>query len=129
MFFINYTNKSLQTAKKNITFISDITLHLGDYPTPINLSYLWSFGALAGVTLAIQIITGLLLSMHYAPHVDLAFDSVEHIMRDVNWGWLYRYTHANGASVFFIAVYSHMFKNLYFKAYKRMLLWYSGLAI
>lgn len=129
MFFINYTTKSLNTAKKNINFLSDISLHLGDYPTPINLSYLWSFGALAGVTLSIQIVTGLLLSMHYAPHVDLAFDSVEHIMRDVNFGWLFRYTHANGASIFFIAVYSHMFKNLYFKAYKRKLLWYSGLSI
>ena len=83
--------------------------HIIHYPTPVNLSYAWSFGALAGVCLIIQILTGLFLAMHYTPHIDLAFGSVEHIMRDVNNGWLIRYMHANGASFFFIVVYSHIF--------------------
>jgi len=103
--------------------------HLISYPTPINLNYIWSFGALAGLTLAIQIVTGLFLSMHYTAHVDYAFNSVEHIMRDVNYGWFMRYTHANGASLFFIVVYLHIFKGLYFKSYLKKKLWFSGLVI
>jgi ubiquinol-cytochrome c reductase cytochrome b subunit len=71
------------------------------YPTPLNLNYFWSFGSTAGICLVIQILTGIFLAMHYTPHVDLAFYSVEHIMRDVNNGWFLRYMHANGASVFF----------------------------
>jgi ubiquinol-cytochrome c reductase cytochrome b subunit len=73
--------------------------HLVDYPSPSNLSYWWGFGSLAGICLVIQIITGIFLAMHYTPHVDLAFYSVEHIMRDVQGGWLLRYMHANGASM------------------------------
>ena len=84
--------------------------HLIDYPTPINITWAWSFGLLASICLGIQLITGIFLAMHYTPHVDLAFASVEHIMRDVNNGWLIRYIHANGASMFFIIVYSHMFR-------------------
>nr|YP_009004103.1 cytochrome b [Tsukubamonas globosa]BAO51945.1 cytochrome b [Tsukubamonas globosa] len=90
-----------------------------DYPTPSNITYFWNFGVLAGLCLVIQLITGILLAMHYTPHVDLAFLSVEHIMRDVNYGWLLRYVHANGASMFFIVVYIHIFRGLYYGSYNR----------
>ena len=82
------------------------------YPVPSNITYYWNFGILAGVCLAVQIITGITLAMHYTPHIDLAFSSVEHIMRDVTYGWLLRYVHANGASMFFIVVYLHMFREI-----------------
>jgi quinol-cytochrome oxidoreductase complex cytochrome b subunit len=105
--------------------------HIIDYPTPINITWAWSFGFLSAVCLACQLITGIFLAMHYTPHVDLAFASVEHIMRDVNNGWLIRYIHANGASMFFIVVYSHMFRGLYFGSYMhpRQHLWCSGVLI
>ncbi|WP_341702724.1 cytochrome b N-terminal domain-containing protein [Ferrovibrio sp.] len=101
------------------------------YPTPKNLSYWWNFGSLAGLCLVIQILTGIVLVMHYTPHTTLAFDSVEHIMRDVNYGWLLRYMHANGASMFFIVVYIHIFRGLYYGSYKspREILWFLGLII
>jgi ubiquinol-cytochrome c reductase cytochrome b/c1 subunit len=104
---------------------------LVEYATPKNLSYWWNFGSLAGIMLVVQIATGIILSMHYTPHVDYAFASVEHIMRDVNYGWLMRYLHANGASMFFLAVYIHLFRGLYYGSYKspRELLWFIGLAI
>jgi ubiquinol-cytochrome c reductase cytochrome b subunit len=105
--------------------------HIIDYPTPINLTYAWSFGSTAGICLIIQILTGVFLAMHYTPHIDLAFSSVEHIMRDVNNGWLIRYMHANGASMFFIVVYSHIFRGLYYGSYMhpREHLWCSGVLI
>jgi quinol-cytochrome oxidoreductase complex cytochrome b subunit len=105
--------------------------HLIDYPTPINLNYFFGFGSLAGIMLVIQILTGIFLAMHYTPHIDLAFNSVEHIMRDVNNGWLIRYTHANGASFFFIVVYVHIFRGLYYGSYitPREALWCSGVII
>lgn len=108
-----------------------IDSHIVSYPTPINLNYLWSFGSAAGICLVIQIITGILLAMHYTPHVDLAFNSVEHIMRDVNNGWLMRYLHANGASMFFIVVYCHIFRGLFYGSYiyPREKLWISGVVI
>src|SRR5271163_2742072 len=81
---------------------------LYEYPTPRNLSYWWNFGSLAGIMLVVMIVTGVLLSMHYVAHVDYAFNSVEHIMRDVNGGWMLRYLHMNGASMFFIVVYIHI---------------------
>jgi ubiquinol-cytochrome c reductase cytochrome b subunit len=92
---------------------------------------MWSFGSTAGICLVIQIITGIFLAMHYTPHVDLAFSSVEHIMRDVNNGWLIRYLHANGASMFFIVTYSHIFRGLYYGSYMhpRGHLWCSGVII
>ena len=101
------------------------------YPVPSNITYYWNFGILAGVCLGIQLITGITLAMHYAPHVDLAFISVEHIMRDVSYGWLLRYVHANGASMFFIVVYMHMFRGLYFGSYSypREIVWCSGVII
>nr|Q35522.1 RecName: Full=Cytochrome b; AltName: Full=Complex III subunit 3; AltName: Full=Complex III subunit III; AltName: Full=Cytochrome b-c1 complex subunit 3; AltName: Full=Ubiquinol-cytochrome-c reductase complex cytochrome b subunit [Phytophthora megasperma]AAA32026.2 cytochrome b [Phytophthora megasperma] len=105
--------------------------HLIDYPTPINLNYFFGFGSLAGIMLVVQILTGIFLAMHYTPHIDLAFNSVEHIMRDVNNGWLMRYTHANGASFFFIVVYVHIFRGLYYGSYitPREALWCSGVII
>jgi len=113
------------------SLLAFINSHIVDYPTPINLNYFWSFGSVAGICLVIQIVTGIFLAMHYTPHVDLAFYSVEHIMRDVNNGWLIRYLHANGASMFFIVVYSHIFRGLYFGSfiYPRGLLWASGVII
>src|SRR3954462_5180912 len=101
------------------------------YPTPRNLNYWWNFGSLAGIALTIQIVTGIVLAMHYTPTVSMAFDSVEHIMRDVNYGWLLRYAHANGASMFFIVVYIHTFRGLYYGSYKapRELLWILGVVI
>ena len=102
-----------------------------EYPTPKNLNYWWNFGSLAGITLVIMIVTGIILSMHYTAHVDHAFQSVERIMRDVNYGWLIRYIHANGASFFFIVVYIHIFRGLYYGSYKapRELLWMLGVVI
>lgn len=104
---------------------------VGNYPEPTSITYWWSFGSLAALCLGIQIITGVLLAMHYAPHIDLAFYSVEHIMRDVNYGWLLRYLHANGASMFFIVVYTHMFRGIYYGSYlyPRQLLWSTGVVI
>ena len=102
-----------------------------EHPTPKNLNYWWNFGSLAGVTLVIMIITGIALAMNYTAHVDHAFDSVERIMRDVNGGWLIRYIHMNGASFFFIVVYIHMARSLYYGSYKapRELLWILGVVI
>ena len=104
---------------------------LNDYPEPKNLNYWWNFGSLAGFTLVVMIVTGIVLAMHYTPHADYAFDSVERIMRDVNYGWLLRYVHANGASMFFIVVYVHMFRGLYYGSYKppREIVWWLGLVI
>ena len=101
------------------------------YPAPRNLSYWWNFGSLAGIALVLQIMTGVVLAMTYVSHVDMAFDSVERIMRDVNFGWLLRYAHANGASMFFIVVYIHLFRGLYYGSYKapRELLWMLGVVI
>ncbi|MDX6750531.1 cytochrome b N-terminal domain-containing protein [Geminicoccaceae bacterium 1502E] len=101
------------------------------YPAPKNLNYFWNFGSLAGICLLLQIMTGIVLAMHYTPHTSMAFESVEHIMRDVNFGWLLRYAHANGASMFFIVVYIHIFRGLYYGSYKapRELLWMLGVVI
>lgn len=102
-----------------------------DFPTPKNLNYWYTFGGILTVCLVIQIITGVILAMHYTPHTDYAFESVEHIMRDVNYGWLMRYIHSNGASMFFLAVYIHMFRGLYYGSYKepREVLWMLGVVI
>jgi len=102
-----------------------------DSPQPANISYLWNFGSLLAVCLGIQILTGAFLAMHYTPSVDFAFNSVEHIMRDVNNGWLIRYMHANVASFFFIFVYAHIGRGLYYSSYKtpRVLVWSIGVII
>src|SRR5712691_10553339 len=104
---------------------------LYDYPAPKNLNYLWNFGSIAGIVLVIMIVTGVVLAMHYTATVDGAFNSVEHIMRDVNYGWLIRYVHTTGASMFFAAVYIHIFRGLYYGSYKapRELLWWLGIII
>ncbi|MEY4161245.1 MAG: hypothetical protein RLZZ136_1866 [Pseudomonadota bacterium] len=101
------------------------------YPVPRNLNYFWNFGILAGFCLVIQIITGVILAMHYAANASVAFESTEHIMRDVNWGWLMRYMHANGASAFFVVVYTHIFRGFYFSSYKapREMVWLLGVTI
>ena len=121
--------KRLSIIKQPI--FSILNNHIVDYPSPSNINYFWSFGSTAGICLVIQIITGIFLAMHYTPHVDLAFLSVEHIMRDVEGGWLLRYMHANGASMFFIVVYLHMFRGLYYGSYTspRELLWCIGVII
>lgn len=113
------------------SILSFVDSHIIDYPTPINLNYFWSFGSTAGLCLVIQIVTGIFLAMHYCSSIDLAFNSVEHIMSDVNNGWLIRYTHANGASMFFIVVYCHIFRGLYYGSYiyPRGKLWASGVVI
>lgn len=101
------------------------------YPVPRNLNYFWNFGVLAGLALTIQIVTGVVLAMHYSPSASLAFNSVEHIMRDVNYGWLIRYCHAAGASFFFTVVYIHLFRGLYYGSYKppREMVWLLGVVI
>jgi quinol-cytochrome oxidoreductase complex cytochrome b subunit len=101
------------------------------YPVPKNLNYFWTFGGILSIMLVVQILTGVVLAMHYTPHVDMAFNSIEHIMRDVNYGWLLRYLHSNGASMFFIAVYIHMLRGLYYGSYKapREVLWILGVII
>ena len=105
--------------------------HLQSYPTPKNLNYWWTFGGILTFCLITQIVTGLVLAMHYVAHVDHAFQSIEHIMRDVNYGWLIRYVHANGASMFFLAVYIHIFRALFYGSYKapREVIWIIGLLI
>ena len=116
---------------KSHPVLSLVNMFIIDSPLPSNINYYWNFGSLLGLCLIIQIITGITLAMHYNPSVDLAFISVEHIMRDVNYGWLLRYMHANGASMFFICVYIHMAKALYYGSYTkpRQLLWSVGVII
>jgi quinol-cytochrome oxidoreductase complex cytochrome b subunit len=113
------------------SILAFVASHIIDYPTPINFNYMWSFGFTAAMCLIIQIVTGIFLAMHYTPHVDLAFNSIEHIMRDVTNGWLIRYMHANGASMFFIVIYCHMARGLYYGSYMypRGPLWMSGVVI
>jgi ubiquinol-cytochrome c reductase cytochrome b subunit len=120
---------SLRSNKDRI--IAFVDSHLINYPTPINLNYMWSFGSAAGICLIVQIVTGILLSMHYIPETEFAFLSVEHIMRDVEGGWLIRYIHANGASFFFMVVYLHIFRGIFYGSYirPRGYLWESGVVI
>ena len=105
--------------------------NLLSFPTPKNLNYFYTFGFILTMCLVTQIITGIVLAMHYVPNTTLAFDSIEHIMRDVNYGWLIRYTHSNGASMFFLAVFIHMFRGLYYGSYKepREIIWILGVVI
>ncbi|MBN44356.1 MAG: cytochrome b [Rhodobiaceae bacterium] len=105
--------------------------NLLSFPTPKNLNYFYTFGFILTMCLVTQIITGIVLAMHYVPNTLLAFDSIEHIMRDVNYGWLIRYTHSNGASMFFLAVFIHMFRGLYYGSYKepREIIWILGVVI
>jgi len=124
MFFIKKLKKKLNILQELYNF-SII------YKAPINLSYNWNFGSIAFVILLMQILTGIFLSMHYTPNIENAFKSIEHIMRDVNFGWLIRYIHLNGASFFFAIIYLHIFRNLYYNSFikPRHYLWYSGVTI
>ena len=114
-----------------LPFVAQLEHELNEYPTPRNLNYWWNFGSLAGIMLVIMIVSGIVLAMHYTPESTMAFDSVERIMRDVNYGWLLRYIHMNGASMFFVLVYIHIFRGLYYGSYKypRELLWMLGVVI
>ena len=108
-----------------------LSAHFREYPTPKNLNYWWTFGGILTFFLVAQIATGIVLAMHYVAHADLAFDSIEHIMRDVNYGWLLRYLHSNGSSMFFLAVYVHIFRSLFYGSHKspREIIWILGVLI
>ncbi|GHF21069.1 cytochrome b [Kordiimonas sediminis] len=125
-------NKVLAWVEERLPILTVANSVMGPgTPTPRNLNYWWNFGSLAALCLIIQLVSGIVLAMHYTPHTGMAFDSVERIMRDVNYGWLIRYMHANGASFFFIAVYTHIFRGFYYGSYKapREVLWMLGVVI
>ena len=126
-----FSNPVVRWIDHRLPIFSFMDHELNEYPTPKNLNYFWNFGSLAGISLVIMIVTGIVLAMSYTPHVDFAFQSVERIMRDVNHGWLLRYIHMNGASFFFIVVFIHIFRGLYYGSYKapRELLWILGVLI
>ena len=126
-----FSNPVVRWIDHRLPIFSFMNHELNEYPTPKNLNYFWNFGSLAGVSLVIMIVTGIVLAMSYTPHVDHAFQSVERIMRDVNHCWLLRYIHMNGASFFFIVVFIHIFRGLYYGSYKapRELLWILGVLI
>lgn len=127
----NFKNPVVNWIDARLPVFSLMQNEYGVFPTPRNFNYFWNFGAIAMVMLVLMIVTGVVLAMHYTPHADLAFGSVERIMRDVNWGWMLRYLHMNGASFFFIAVYIHIFRGMYYGSYKnpRELLWILGMLI
>lgn len=115
--------------RKENPIISPINSTLVDLPTPSSISYLWNFGSLLGFCLVIQILTGIFLAMHYCADVSIAFSSVVHIMRDVNYGFILKFLHANGASAFFICVYIHIARGLYYGSYLKTHLWFSGISL
>ncbi|MGM0422575.1 MAG: cytochrome b [Pseudomonadota bacterium] len=126
-----FDNKIIEWIDQRLPIFTAIDKEYAKFPVPKNFNYFWNFGAIAMVMLTVMIISGIFLAMSYTPHADHAFDSVERIMRDVNFGWLLRYTHMNGASFFFIAVYIHIFRGMYYGSYKtpRELLWIFGVII
>jgi ubiquinol-cytochrome c reductase cytochrome b/c1 subunit len=126
-----FNNPVVKWIDTRLPIFSYIEKEYRTFPTPRNFNYFWNFGAIAMIMLVTMIVTGIVLAMHYTPHVDHAFGSVERIMRDVNWGWMLRYLHMNGASFFFIAVYIHIFRGMYYGSYKqpRELLWILGVVI
>ena len=121
----------MQWMERRLPIVSLVYSSFIAYPTPRNLNYWWTFGGILSFMLVVQIVTGIVLAMHYTPHVDFAFISVESIMRDVNYGWLLRYLHANGASFFFVAVYAHIARGMYYGSYKepREVLWILGVIL
>jgi quinol-cytochrome oxidoreductase complex cytochrome b subunit len=121
-------NRVIDWIDQRFPLTSFIKHELTDYPTPRNLSYWWNFGFLAGIVLVVQMVSGIFLAMHYKPDTALAFDSVQHIMRDVNYGWLIRYLHSTGASAFFAVIFIHMARTLYYGSYRapRELMWWTG---
>src|SRR6202521_542497 len=126
-----FTNPVIGWIDTRLPIFTMLQKEYAVFPTPKNFNYLWNFGALAMVNLVIMIITGIFLAMNYQPNTELAFGSIQHIMRDVNYGWLLRYVHQNGASMFFIVTYIHIFRGLYYGSYKtpRELLWMLGVVI
>jgi ubiquinol-cytochrome c reductase cytochrome b/c1 subunit len=128
---LSATSRVIRWIDYRLPFVGMLQHELYEYPTPRNLSYWWNFGSLSGIMLVVMIVTGIFLAMQYTPHAALAFDSVERIMRDVDYGWMLRYAHMNGASMFFALVYIHMFRGLYYGSYKqpRELLWILGVII
>jgi ubiquinol-cytochrome c reductase cytochrome b/c1 subunit len=125
------TNSAVKWIERRLPIFGLMHSSFVAYPTPRNLNYWWTFGAILSIMLGLQIVTGVILAMHYTPNADLAFKSVESIVRDVNYGWLLRNMHASGASMFFLAVYIHMFRGLYYGSYKepREVLWILGVII
>ena len=128
---LSATSRVIRWIDYRLPFVAMLQHELYEYPTPRNLSYWWNFGSLSGIMLVVMIVTGIFLAMQYTPHAELAFDSVERIMRDVDYGWMLRYAHMNGASMFFALLYIHMFRGLYYGSYKqpRELLWILGVII
>ena len=128
---ITESSKVAKWIDDRLPLISALESTLLKHPYPKNLSYMWNLGSIAGIALVVQIISGLFLAMHYVPNTAMAFDSVEHIMRDVRYGWLIRYIHAVGASMFFVTVYTHISRGLYYGSYKapREILWWIGIII
>ena len=128
---LSATSRVIRWIDYRLPFVAMLQHELYEYPTPRNLSYWWNFGSLSGIMLVVMIVTGIFLAMQYTPHASLAFDSVERIMRDVDYGWMLRYAHMNGASMFFALLYIHMFRGLYYGSYKqpRELLWILGVII
>ena len=126
-----FKNPVISWIDERLPIFTMMQKEYGVFPTPRNFNYFWSFGGIAMVMLITMIVSGIVLAMHYTPHADYAFNSVERIMRDVNWGWMLRYIHMNGASFFFIAVYIHIFRGMYYGSYKkpRELLWILGVTI
>ena len=110
-------------------FLGSLLSHLYFYPVPVNLNYWWGFGSLLGVLLVLQILTGILLAVHYTPDVSLAFYSVEFIMRNVEGGWFIRYMHSSGASLLFITLYSHILRSLYYRTFRNMATWLTGMVL
>jgi len=126
-----FKNPVVEWIDQRLPVFTMMAKEYGAYPAPKNFNYLWNFGALAGFVLAAMIASGIFLAMEYTPSTDHAFNSVERIMRDVNWGWLIRYIHMNGASMFFIVVFVHIFRGVYYGSFKkpRELLWILGVVI
>ena len=126
-----FANPVINWVDSRLPIFTMMQKEYGVFPTPKNFNYFWNFGALAMVCLMIMMLTGIFLAMHYQPNADLAFGSVQHIMRDVNYGWLIRYVHQNGGSMFFIVIYIHIFRGMYYGSYKapRELLWMLGVVI
>nr|AET13161.1 apocytochrome b [Chironex fleckeri] len=115
--------------RKNHPLVSIVNGLVVDLPSPSNISYFWNFGSLLGLCLVLQIVTGVFLSMHYCADVSLAFSSIAHILRDVNYGYLLKFFHANGASLFFLCVYAHIARGLYYGGYSRAAVWNVGVVI
>ena len=126
-----FENPVVEWVDSRLPIFTLLNKEYGVFPTPRNFNYFWNFGAIAMIMLTLMIVTGIVLAMHYTASTKDAFNSVERIMRDVNWGWLIRYLHMNGASFFFIAVYIHIFRGMYYGSYKkpRELLWMLGVTI